>query len=781
MASNNFNVSFTIGAMLASSLASSFNAAQRYLNQAQNSSEKLANKQKALESQQIALNEALAKGVISLQTYENAMRQVAAQSQHVQAAQGKMKFDELGEKRQGAMMDAMKWGATTYALAEPIRDAMKFESAMSDVRKVVDMTGEEFKGMSKDILDMSTKIPMTAEDISKIVASGGQAGIDKSELLQFAESAAKMGVAFDISAEEAGDMMAAWRTAFKMNQSQVVELSDKINYLGNTTAASAGKIADVVTRIGPLGEVGGVASGEIAALGASIVSTGVKSDVAATGIKNFILGMTAGEGATDSQAAAFEKLGMNAVDMSKRMQTDAKGAILDVLDAIKGLDKSEQATVLKDLFGKESIGAIAPLLSNLDALKGNFDKVADSANYAGSMEAEYAEKAKTAEAGMQFMKNALNKLSIVLGASLLPALASGAEFITGIVNKFADFVSEYPSVAGALYGIVIGFAGIMTAVSLARVAIFAGQQVLTGFRIAQSLFNGAMLIGRGVMMGMTVAQWALNAAMTANPIGLVIAGIAALIAIGVALYMYWEEISAFFASMWESPGVAIVIFCSGPIGWLIAAGVWIVQNWETVKQWFITLWENPKQALQEFIDGVKAKFGEVIDWLAGKWDWIKSIFSTPIKAKVEAEASGNGKKVATNAIGGIYKQGSFLTTFAEESPEAAIPIDGSPRAISLWKQTGAMLGMNVPEENDGTTQGKQLNGFSNLAQRFDSAGSTTVANTSTSTVNVTFAPNIEVRGSGDEQAIGQVVRNEIERLKSMLEDIQNNGRRKSFA
>lgn len=187
------------------------------------------------------------------------------------------------------------------------------------------------------------------------------------------------------------------------------------------------------------------------------------------------------------------------------------------------------------------------------------------------------------------------------------------------------------------------------------------------------------------------------------------------------------------------------------------------------------------QALQEFIDGVKAKFGAVIDWLAGKWDWIKSIFSTPIKATVEAEASGNGKKVATNAIGGIYKQGSFLTTFAEESPEAAIPIDGSPRAISLWKQTGAMLGMNIPEDSDGTAQGKQLNGFSSLAQRFDSAGTTTVANTSTSAVNVTFAPNIEVRGSGDEQAIGQVVRNEMERLKSMLEDIQNNGRRKSFA
>lgn len=778
MANNNFNVSFTIGAVLAGSLASSFNAAQKYLNQAQNSTKQLSQKQQELQAKQQELNQAVAQGVINLDTYQNAMRQVAVQSQQLQAAQGKLKFDELGEKRQGAMMDAMKWGATTYAMAEPIRDAMKFESAMSDVRKVVDMTGEEFKGMSNDILDMTTKIPMTAEEISKIVAAGGQAGIDKSELLEFAESAAKMGVAFDISAEEAGDMMATWRTAFKMNQSQVVELSDKINYLGNTTAASADKISDVVTRIGPLGEVGGVASGEIAALGASMVSTGVKSDVAATGIKNFILGMTAGEGATDSQAAAFEKLGMNAVDMSKRMQTNAKGAILDVLDAIKGLDKSEQATVLKDLFGKESIGAIAPLLSNLDALKGNFDKVADSANYAGSMEAEYAARSQTAENGMQLMKNAVSKLSILLGSALLPSLAKTAETLTGVVKWVADFVAQYPAIGGAIYGIALGFTAIMTAVSIAKVAIFAGQQAVTAFRIAQSLFNAAMIAGRAVMGTMTLAQWALNAAMTANPIGLVIVGIAALIAIGVVLYNYWDEIAAFFASMWENPGTAIIIFATGPVGWLIAAGIWVVQNWETVKQWFITLWENPGQALDEFIEGVKAKFGAVIDWLAGKWDWIKSIFSEPIKASVEASASGNGESqsIEANATGGIYKQGAFLTTFAEESPEAAIPIDGSARAISLWKQTGAMLGMNV---QDGDSQSGRLSGFSNLAQRFSDTPAT--GGTSNSAVTVTFAPTIEVQGNGDANMIGQVVRGEMERLKSMLEELNNDGRRKSFA
>ena len=47
---------------------------------------------------------------------------------------------------------------------------------------------------------------------------------------------------------------------------------------------------------------------------------------------------------------------------------------------------------------------------------------------------------------------------------------------------------------------------------------------------------------------------------------------------------------------------------------------------------------------------------------------------------------------AANYAGGIYKRGAFLTTFAEKSPEAAIPIDNSQRARDLWLRAGQMLG-----------------------------------------------------------------------------------------
>ncbi|WP_439647135.1 phage tail tape measure protein [Arsenophonus endosymbiont of Aleurodicus floccissimus] len=95
------------------------------------------------------------------------------------------------------------------AIAGPIKQAIDFESTMADVRKVVDFDPpEQFKQMSEDIFKLSTELPMADDGIGQIVAAGGQAGIVKKELMSFAKSAVKMGIAFDQTAEQSGQMMA---------------------------------------------------------------------------------------------------------------------------------------------------------------------------------------------------------------------------------------------------------------------------------------------------------------------------------------------------------------------------------------------------------------------------------------------------------------------------------------------------------------------------------------------------------------------------------------------
>lgn len=608
----------------------------------------------------------------------------------------------------GAKMIGMARGIGSD-LMETSQAAIDFESSMADVKKVVDFdTPQQFKEMGNDILEMTKTIPMAAQDLAQIVAAGGQSGIAREDLTGFAESAAKMGVAFDISAGQAGDMMAKWRTAFKMNQTEVVDLADKINYLGNTTAASAPLISDVVTRIGPLGEVGGVAAGEIAALGASMVGSGIQSDVAATGLKNMILALTAGESATKSQVGALNELGLSAEDVAQGMQDNAKETILKVLGAIRGLDKVKQASVLSDLFGKESLGAIAPLLSNLDGVQDNLNKVADSSKYAGSMEGEFSARSETTANSLQLAKNNMEAFKIAIGNGLIPAMTPMISLLTQGVKWVSGIAQEFPGAASVLGTAAVSIAIFCGAVGALSTLAGTVQTVATFVQWAKEA-GLATRIWTGI-------QWAWNAAMTANPVGVVIMGIAALIAIGYVLY----------------------------------------QNWDTISSFAATMWEGGRQAIADFCGTISNKVAEVCDWVQGKWQALKDFLSHPIDALVNYNQSiGSTPAVAANAAGGIYNRGSFLTTFAEDSPEAAIPIDGSRRALGLWQETGRRLGA--------------LNA-SGIAPQKSGTRSTTI----------NFAPQITIQGNADKSTMESAMKDAVSDLRRMLKDIQRDERRLSY-
>lgn len=815
---DNTSVQFVIGATLAAGFMGAFKAAASETRMLANVAANAHAKEKELAQQSRDLNQIWEKGQISIEHHREALAQLAAQMDKVKAAQAAVarqkelgaQFESYGQKRNQAIGNIMKAGAAAYTMSIPLRDAVEMESSMSDVAKVVDMTDDEFTDMKNNIVEMSTRIPMSAKGLASIVASAGQAGIAKPELLTFAEDAAKMGVAFDVTAEQAGDMMAKWRTAFKMGQSDVVSLADKINFLSNNTASTASQISEVVTRIGPLGEVGGMASGEIAALGASMIGAGVQSEIAATGIKNLILGMTAGAGATASQAA-FEALGLNSVDMAKKMQTDAKGAIVDVLAALKSLSKDQQASVLSDLFGKQSIGAIAPLLSNLEGLEQNFNRVGDSSQYSGSMLNEYAARAKTAKNSMELLQNAGTAASIAMGDAMLPTLKAITSELLPTIQSLHDFIKEHQNAVTAaakftgaiivaiivVNAFAVVFNTVMQVITAAKMAYNGAKIAIIAYRDSQ--IAARMATARSVITSKAAviatkaytvavraaqaAQWLFNAALgvITGSIGLAIAGIVALGAAVYWCYNHFEQVQAFCASMWESPAAAIIAFLTGPIGWLIYIGAGIIANWDTVKQWFITLWNDPGKAIEQFKDFAGNKLNELYQKAQEIWNSIKDVFKDPIQAVVNFVKGGDGdavnaagNRIPENAAGGIYARGAFLTSFAERSPEAAIPINGTVRAARLWTQTGQMMGL-LPK-SVGNNAGK---GTSAMLSSINRLGSIHRMPEGTG-VNLSYNPQITITGNADIENVQHVMDNQRDKLEEMLERIVRDRRRLAF-
>lgn len=401
-----------------------------------------------------------------------------------------------------SFQDVLQGGALAAPFVAGAKAAIDFESSMADVKKVVNFdTPQQFQQMGKDVLDLSERMPMAASGIAAIVAAGGQAGFAAGELKQFAEDAVKMGIAFDQTAEQSGDMMAKWRTSFKLTQPEVVALADKINYLSNTGPSSAAQIADIVTRIGPLGKIAGLASGQIAAMGATLAGVGVPSEVAATGLKNFMLALTKGKAATKEQTQAFKSLRLDVTKVSKGMQKDAQGTMLDVLERVAKVAPEKQAGLLTQLFGSESVTAIAPLLTNLDLLKKSFGDVGADAKFAGSMNSEYSARAATTANAMQLMRNRVTRLGIEIGNVLLPPLNDIMTLLGPIVGQISEFAAANPSLVKSVLGVGIAFAAL-------KLAVMGGIFALKLFEtVTKMSVVGLVIRGLALAAGLLIGNW----------------------------------------------------------------------------------------------------------------------------------------------------------------------------------------------------------------------------------------------------------------------------------
>lgn len=507
-----------------------------------------------------------------------------------------------------SIMDVVQGGAFAAPFIAAGKAAIELESSMADVRKVVDFdTPEQFAQMGKDIVAMSTVLPMAAKDIAAIVAAGGQSGIAREELKAFAEDAVKMGIAFDQTAEQSGDMMAKWRTSFRMGQAEVVALADKINHLSNNGAATAQQISGIVTRIGPLGEVAGLAAGEIAAMGSTLAGIGVTEERAATGMQNFMLAMTSGAAATKTQRQVFKALRLDAKQVAEGMQKDAKGTMLKVLSAISQVDASKQAGVMQQLFGKESIGAITPLLTNLDLLKRNFDLVGDSTKYTGSMTKEYEARSKTTANAIQLLWNRVTALGITVGNVLLPPFNSFLAQLGPVIDQVTTFAGANPWLIKGILGAAAAFVGLRLAVA-------------------------------GVTWGIKI----MSGVMTMSPVGMLIRGIA--LAAGF-LIANWETVGPWFKALWDSvkaPAMAVWDWYKNAFLNWTPLGL-IIKNWEPIVAWFKDLWERVSKFIEPIMKGVDAAknaASSVGESVSGAWgsgvDWVKNAVGLGEKAPAAA-------------------------------------------------------------------------------------------------------------------------------------------------
>lgn len=600
------------------------------------------------------------------------------------------------KNRRAALHSSMLSAAVPVTVvAGPIAKAVQFESAMADVRKVVDFeTPEAFAEMGNDILRLSTRIPMAADGLSQIIAAAGQAGIAKSrsELLEFAEDAAKMGVAFDIGAAEAGQMMANWRSAMALDQGQAISLANAVNHLSNNMNANAGALGEVLQRQGAVAKAAGLTEIQTASLGAALLTSGAGPEIAATALKNLTGALTRGKAATKAQRDAFADLGLDAVEMSVMMQRDAAGAIKSVFAALGAMPAEKQSALISQLFGEESKGAIAPLLTNIDNLHKAFGLTADKTRYAGSMQAEFEQRAATTGNNLELLRNRATRVAVVLGSTLLPGVNALLVPIGWLFDVVGNLAARFPKLTTVVVSAGVAFVALPVTIMAVRYACtlmsdglaiarralvwIAKNANLTRIRlVALAVTQRALAIGSRVL---AAAQVALGAAMTIGlgPIGI---AIAAVVALGAGVYLlikHWDKVGPFFSRMWQQIKAVFskgVEFAKQAFLNFTPAG-WILQMLEPVKDVLASVdWSASGAALVEtLVSGIKSVAMKPVEAVKGILGNMREYlpFSDAKKGPLST-LTASGKAVVTTFGAGITREAPSLRTIFHRALQGA--------------------------------------------------------------------------------------------------------------
>lgn len=566
---------------------------------------------------------------------------------------------------------------TIRGLADP---AIKFESAMADVKKVVNFdTPEQFKEMGNDILKLTRTIPMAGEEIAAIVAAGGQSGVARENLLSYAKDAATMGVAFDMAAGDAGEAMATMANVLGKPITEMAQFGDVINHLSDNANSKAKDIVNVITRVGSDTRMLGLSEKQSAALGSTFLSMGKAPELAAQAVKGMssaFLQLKAGD-----HEKELKQLGFTTKSFAAAMNKDAQGAISSFIEKVKKMPKDKQYPLLAKVFGKQYADDVLLLAQNTGEYNRQLGLLQETdANgnlkYIGSMQREFENRSNTTENKLTKLKSSLTEIATKIGNAFLPVITSFVENITPVIYSITEWVETNPqlmewvlTIGGGIGAVVGGLLTLHSAFSFVSAGLLPFLKLgkfLGGF-LGNFLFSaisklslgfgyligyiakGAMMFGKAIFM--------MSRALLTNPIGLLIAGIAVA---AYLIYDNWGKIGPWFAELWQTVSGAfssawssITNFCSEAwtnISNFFTSGIGnitaTILNWSPLGLFYQILQpvlslfgiellgkfsEFGSNLIQGLVNGIRNAWEGAKEWVIGLGQSIKGWFTSEVE------------------------------------------------------------------------------------------------------------------------------------------------------
>lgn len=458
-----------------------------------------------------------------------------------------------------------------------------FDSSMSNVAALSGATAEDLQMLRDTAKEFGSTTKFSASEAADALGYMALAGWDAQT------SASALGGVLDLAAASgmdlaaASDMVTDYMSAFGMEAEKSGYFADVMAYAQANANTNVTQLGEAFKNSAANMNAAGQDIETVTSLLAMMANQGLKGSEAGTALTAVMRDMTS---KMDEGAIAIGDASVQVMDAEGNYR-DLTDILRDVEAATNGMGDAEKASALSATFTADSIKGLNLMLNSGVGEAAKFEEQLRKSD--GSA----AEMAKTMNDNLNGdltnLGSKLEGVQIAIYEKFEPALRDGVKVLDSLldaINFVVDHSTEFIAALGAMAAGVAAYVGYTTALKVME----QGWQALTIVTKAQ-----------------TAAQWLLNAAMNANPIGIVIAAIAALVTAFVILWNKSEDFRNFWIGLWDSIKSVVVDFWENNLKPIF----------EAIGNVFKSIWEN---YLKPVLGYIQEKFTEVFTKISDLWN-----------------------------------------------------------------------------------------------------------------------------------------------------------------
>ena len=559
-----------------------------------------------------------------------------------------------------------------------------FDTAMSQVAATSGKTVDEIGELRDFAKEMGATTAFSAKQAAEGLNYMALAGYDAETSMKTLPTVLNLAAAGAMDLGAASDMVTDAQTALGLSIDETVTMVDQMALTSSKSNTSVSQLGEAILKIGPTAKMMAGGTKELNSVLGVLADNGIKGSEAGTHLRNILLSLSK-TGAVD----AFHEMGVEVYDAEGNMRNLTE-IFPELQEAMSGLTSEERTGLLSELFNKTDLAAVNSLL---DTSTDRWIELGDAIDgAAGSAEKMADTQLNNMQGSLTILKSALEGAGIAISDVLAPFVKQLAEWITNLVTWFNNlspgmqqFIVAIGAIVAAIGPLLIIFGTLASAIG--SIITFVGT-------------IGPALSGVGAAI-----------AALSGPIGWVIAGIAAAIAIGVALYKNWDiikakaiEVKDKVVEAWNNLKNTVKLVFT-------AIKILVTAAWDAITAKVTAAVNKVKSVVTSAFNGIKGVVTSV-------WNGIKNAITKPIQAAVGLVRSAIGKiksilsgrlsfpkiklphfnitgKFSLNPpqipkIGvSWYKTGGIFSSptiagIGEAGPEAVIPLD------KLWQKLDAI-------------------------------------------------------------------------------------------